>query len=153
MNTRLLLLPLLLLALSSCKDKNMNATNERHIRPLVTDAERIRTEMSGGFKPLEATVNAEGQLVLSVETRWDCPNGHPDFTLLWDGRVRKSMPPIATLRLVHNADDPCTGTQREGQLFFDLSPLDKHRSGGNPVIVRLQAFNASLAYPRREEGE
>ncbi len=131
----------------------MSETDGRVVRPLVTDAERIRTEMSGGFKPLEATVNAEGQLVLTVETRWDCPNGQPAFTLLWDGRVKKSMPPIATLRLVHNTDDPCTGEQRAGELYFDLSPLDKHRSGGNPVIVRLQAFNANLAYPRREEGE
>ncbi len=54
-----------------------------------------------------------------------------DFTLHWDNTFKKSNPPIAVMRLIHDGnEDPCEGLERE-TLHFALPQLQ-------PCIIRVE---------------
>ena len=144
-----LLAGLLSVGVLSCKS-SQTATSGPSVRPLTVGAVPFELPKQQDFNALDARVTADNHLLVRVALPPACKKAPLQVAMTWDGRVKKRMPPIATLRFVHEQLDACDAPRTTKVYLFDLSPLDKFRGKrGNPIILDLPAFNAKLAYPKQ----
>lgn len=122
MYTRTLAL-LLALAFYGCKSSKLDNTASNEACEAITMGE------AGESSPLtKLTARVDGNC-LEMEVTYGGGCKAHEFDLVWSGAFAESLPPQATLFLVHrNNDDPCRAIRSE-KVKFNLEKLQDKKTG------------------------
>jgi len=105
--------------LLSCSGAKMVKDSTMKCFPLKMDGDQYREAKADGIKITE--INIEGScMTINYELKNACEE--TDLDLHWDYRVKKSMPPQATLKLNLSGKLGC-GVSLSGKKKFDLKEL------------------------------
>jgi len=140
-----------LIMLVSCKKHKEAATvpvkdfpSIENILPLQLPTEINYKGLEGNFEILEVHQDG-GFLIVKVAYSGGC-NEH-FFEASWDGNFKKSMPPIASIRLTHvNNDDNCRA-RIEKELAIDLRKLFINSSNSALIEINGNSEQKILVTP------
>ena len=125
------------------QDITINGVPVKTASPTATAAPRAAKKVSAAdvaAAPSDAVMIAASRrsgLILELDVEYGGGCAEHTFELLWDGRLKKSHPPIASLKLSHNANgDTCEAIESE-TLRFELP--------GGLAHAKLQVNGARLS--------
>lgn len=151
--TSVLLAVAILLGLLGCNagKKPIASTDEKPKAPAVScpamliDADRYQT-VSDPFDFRRVTISGN---CLEIDVQYGGGCGEEEFVLVWDDKVKKSDPPVATLKLLLKDEDRCKKLEL-ASLTYDLSPLKKHLGSTGQIKVVLDGYDTLLRYKPEE---
>jgi hypothetical protein len=117
--SRLLGIAFLALVLGSCSGSKIVKDNTDKCFPMRMDGDEYKMAKTTGLKIINMQID-NGCLIIEYQMKNACKN--TDFDLHWDYRVKKSLPPQATLKLNQTGDNDC-GLTLKGKKKFDLKEL------------------------------
>jgi len=129
----LICLFLISLSLTTCKSRTSGAETDAkapECRPFLTKGEIKRDGL------MELKAEMEGECLKVVATYSGGCQEHA-FDLVWNGRMTKSLPPVATLFLSHNGNGDNCRSVRSETLYFDLKGFGDQ--GGDVIDLQVAA--------------
>jgi len=139
------LLPLLLLVFLACNSSKKPADDAAvtavECVPMIED----RAVAAGTSDPYEIKDARISENCLEVDVSYGGGCGEEEFRLVWDGKVKKTDPPGATLKLLFKDEDRCKKLVMT-TLRFDISGLQKMATAKKEIKVTLPGHDSVLQY-------
>jgi len=115
-------------------------------RALINTNTYVGEETPASYIVKSATIEGD---ILKLVVGFTGEKVNHDFDLVWNGAIMKSMPPKASLSLVHKSENT-TGKQKiEMSMSFNLSSMKTSIPSGESVILLLQNFDQPITYNLR----
>ncbi|MFM7667811.1 MAG: hypothetical protein ACKO7D_06435 [Bacteroidota bacterium] len=143
-NTILFSLAIILLGCASSK-KISDMNNEN---PIYSKAPKFatlgdNTQNSSQTTIYDAKLNGN-TLVLSIGYTGGCATH--TFDLVGSEMISKSLPPIRSINLIHNAKDEACKRAMYDTLFFDITNLAYKKEAGSVIKLNLAGWKEQLVY-------
>lgn len=135
---------LLAFAIPSCKSSSKKAVDKAQITHNET---LVKLNVGSEKIPESATftitnVSLSGnKLKLSTTHKGGC--GNANYTLYWNGMMKKSMPPQIDLDLVLHSEDTCEKDIKK-EMTFDISSLLEF---AEKSVIRIKGYDSKFTYP------
>jgi hypothetical protein len=138
---KILYFNLLIILFVSCKAQKI-VEMEQNNKEVI----KSNTMEMADYKPFFKIENAwiEND-ILKIKISFTGNKNIPEFTLLWNGALMKSLPPKAVLVLQPITDNLPTGKKQVSMtLTYDLKPLKE--TNYNEIVLLIKDYNTQLHY-------
>ncbi len=143
----LLYIILLAVLISSCGQSKKITSNEKPIlepcEPITFTDDQFR-DIESDYYSLDSLFIDNNCLNIWVSYGGGC--GDSEFTLLYNNKVMKSMPPKTNLMLKFTDNDNCRAIVQQ-KLYYDLSFFDDYAKSGG-INLRLVGLDSSVLYKK-----
>ncbi|MDI6832676.1 MAG: hypothetical protein QMD02_02355 [Bacteroidales bacterium] len=138
---KILYLNLLLLVFVSCKAQK-TIEMEQNSKEVI---KANNTELAD-YKPFYKIENVWVENdILKIKISFTGNKNIPEFTLIWNGALMKSLPPKAVLILQPDSNTTPTGKKQVNMtLSFDLTPLKE--TNYKEIVLLIKDYNKQLQY-------
>jgi hypothetical protein len=126
-----------------CAKPGSSVTQDKKIADVIVDGEFVEPSKND---PVTITkLSIEGNILfIDVEYSGGCKDH--DFRLFYNNIYMKSMPPKATLFLVHNANEDACREMISKTLSFNISAIKDPNPKSKEVIVMVKGSDQAVSY-------
>lgn len=128
----------------SCKPKEKLNKSDDICVPILIDANFMDKNGVGKNVMVQGASIKGDCLTLEVAHGGGCPTRDDKYTLVWDKKILKSMPPQVILKLHLDSEDNCKAMVRR-TLTYDIAALQEANPRGQ-VMVRIRNYDGRLSY-------
>lgn len=137
------------MALLSCGTRK-NATKDEHGDSTAKPKETMITATIGEFSKTSdpmtiSSVQIEGNF-MTIEVTYSGGCGEHSFQMMGSSNIAKSLPPIRSIQLVHNANkDECKKMIIQ-MIKVDISALAYKKERGSEIYLTLEGWKEKIKY-------
>lgn len=126
----------LLFGCASSKIKGTGEGQTLRMKPVTAKAELGKAASHYDPFTVESAAISGNTLTMSIHYTGGCADH--EFRLVGSEMISKSMPPIRSVRLVHNANgDTCKATVKK-TFKFDLTELAYKKEPGSEIVLKIE---------------
>ena len=138
---KILYLNLVLLLFISCKAQKI-IEMEQNSKEIIKSTSMEIADYKPFYKIENVWIEND---ILKIKISFTGNKNIPEFTLIWNGALMKSLPPKAVLVLQPNSNAIPTGKKQVNMtLSFDLNPLKE--TNYNEIVLLIKDYSTQLHY-------
>ena len=116
----------------------------------LTPSETILKATIGDFECPSDLIQITGVTVsgnnMSIDVNYSGGCEEHNFQLIGSENIAKSLPPIRSVKLVHNANGDACRKLEERTLVFDISDLTYKQEAGSVIYLTLDGWKDRIEY-------
>ena len=133
------------LLILSCKSQK-NAKNST----IETNSETMLKATIGDIETPSDLIQITGVTIsgniMSIDVNYSGGCEEHNFQLIGSENIAKSLPPIRSIKLVHNANGDACRKLEERTLVFDISDLTYKQEAGSVIYLTLDGWKDRIEY-------